>query len=194
MISPECFRMYMTPYKILEYEVALATIKPDKSEHVKLGEKSEILQIRKFYDCNSEYYILVKGNITGETFVIYEIYKFYTNLVNGNLSINLLEILRIFFEKVGVEFTFSGTKSKFHYKSKISIGLPPMNTESHMARLAEYLSPYYSKDEKGHSREESMKLYAIPKFSEGNYVHFMTFDLLYALNHFKYTEYLKGRN
>lgn len=194
MISPECFRMYMTPYKILEYEVALSANKPDKFQEVKFGEKSEILRIRKFSDYHSEYYVLVKGNMMGKSFVIGEIYKFYTNLVDSNLSMDLFEILRIFFEKVGVEFTFSGIKSKFLYKSKISIDLPPMDVESHLTRLAEYLLPYYNKEESGHSRDESMKLYAIPKFIEGNYVHFMTFDLLYALNHFKYTGYLNESN
>jgi hypothetical protein len=194
MISPECWRIYLTPYRILGYEVALASVKPDKIQEINFGESSEILKIRKFSDYYSEYYVLVKGNMSGNTFVIGEIYKFYTSLIDGDISLNLIEILKKLFEKVGVEFDFSGIKTKFLYKSQILIGLPPLEEKIHRELLVNYLSLYFDKDEMGHSQDESVNIFAIPRITKGNYVDFMHFDLLYGLNHFKYDRYLKERH
>jgi len=177
----------MTPFRILEVEVALASNKPEKTQVIKIGEEVRYLHIKKF----DGYHILANGYWSGGKFYIEEVYKIYEDIIRRHNDINLIQILEDLYYEVGIEVRIGGRSTRFLINSDLIIGLPPLPIEVHRDRITEYME--VKNQEIGVSEYESTNFNIRFKIDRGNYVDFMRILLLYALNYQKYIAYLNRR-
>lgn len=190
IIDEFCRTCFLLPFNLLENDIKRAFWFRHRYQVIELGGVEFYLYLRRF----SNYFILIKGIWRNGEFTVEEAYKLYRDLViEQNLAkIDLLSLLKSFYELNGSEVNFAGSKAKFFHNHK-GIGIPKIPSNlTWMEENFHIWSQFVISTERHLMENEQIKCCTpILSITKGNYVDFVDVLLYYEINPTLYNNYLK---